>query len=153
MVGFEFATTHRVLVEAGAAGRLPALCQERGASRVLLVTDPGIRSTPLLGPVEDSFREAGMPLSIFDQVSADPADSIVLDAVALAKKEQADLVIGFGGGSSMDVAKLVALLSHPDATQALEDVYGVGLATARACRCFRCPPPPARALKSLRWPL
>ena len=51
MPGFEFATTHRVLVEAGAAGRLPALCQERGASRVLLVTDPGIRSTPLLEPV------------------------------------------------------------------------------------------------------
>jgi len=51
MPGFEFATTHRVLVEAGAAGRLPALCQERGASRALLVTDPGIRSTPLLEPV------------------------------------------------------------------------------------------------------
>ncbi|MCG8392506.1 MAG: iron-containing alcohol dehydrogenase [Pseudomonadales bacterium] len=139
MVGFEFATTHRVLVEAGAAGRLPALCQERGASRVLLVTDPGIRSTPLLGPVEDSFREAGMPLSIFDQVSADPADSIVLDAVALAKKEQADLVIGFGGGSSMDVAKLVALLSHPDATQALEDIYGVGLATGPRLPLFQVP--------------
>ena len=71
MPGFEFATTHRVLVEAGAA-RLPGLCQERG-SRVLLVTDPGIRSTPLLEPVEDSFRQAGMPLTVFDQVSADPA--------------------------------------------------------------------------------
>ena len=129
MPGFEFATTHRVLVEAGAAGRLPGLCQERGASRILLVTDPGIRSTPLLGPVEDSFRQAGMPLVIFDQVSADPADTVVLDAARQAREAKADLVIGFGGGSSMDVAKLVALLAHPDASQQLSDIYGVGLAT------------------------
>lgn len=129
MSGFEFATTHRVLVEAGAAGRLPQLCRELGASRVMLVTDPGIRSTPLLGPVEASFEGAGMPLMIFDQVSADPADRIVLDAADQAAKAGADLVIGFGGGSSMDVAKLVALLAHPDATQQLADIYGVGLAT------------------------
>ena len=58
MVGFEFATTHRVLVEVGAAKRLPELCQQLGGSRVMLVTDPGIRSTPLLKPVEDSFRTA-----------------------------------------------------------------------------------------------
>lgn len=129
MVGFEFATTHRVLVEAGAAARLPELCQQLGASRVMLVTDPGIRSTPLLGPVEESFRRANMPLAIFDQVRADPADSVVLDAAAQAKDAGADLVIGFGGGSSMDVAKLVALLSHPKASQQLSDIYGVGLAT------------------------
>ncbi len=129
MPGFEFATTHRVLVEAGSAGRLPDICRERGASRVLLVTDPGIRSTPLLGPVEDSFRQADMSLVVFDQVSADPADSIVLDAAKQAREAHADLVIGFGGGSSMDVAKLVALLAHPDATQSLSDIYGVGLAT------------------------
>lgn len=129
MSGFEFATTHRVLVEAGAAGRLPQLCRELGASHVMLVTDPGIRSTPLLGPVEQRFQDEGLPLSVFDQVSADPADRIVLDAAAQAKEVGANLVIGFGGGSSMDVAKLVALLAHPAATQKLADIYGVGLAT------------------------
>ena len=129
MSGFEFATTHRVLVEAGAAARLPQLCQELGASHVMLVTDPGIRSTPLLGPVEESFQSAGMPLSIYDHVSADPADRIVIEAADQAREAGADLVIGFGGGSSMDVAKLVALLAHPRATQALTDIYGVGLAT------------------------
>ncbi|MGB2246997.1 MAG: iron-containing alcohol dehydrogenase [Alcanivorax sediminis] len=128
MSGFEFATTHRVLVEAGAAGRLPQLCRELGASHVMLVTDPGIRSTPLLGPVEQRFQDEGLPLSVFDQVSADPADRIVLDAAAQAKEVGANLVIGFGGGSSMDVAKLVALLAHPSATQKLADIYGVGLA-------------------------
>jgi len=70
-----------------------------------------------------------MPLTVFDQVSADPADTIVLDAARQAKEAKADLVIGFGGGSSMDVAKLVALLAHPDASQQLSDIYGVGMAT------------------------
>ena len=139
MMGFEFATTHRVLVEAGAAGRLPQLCAEKGASRVLLVTDPGIRSTPLLDPVEESFARAGMPLFIYDEVSADPADSIVRDATDCARDNGADLVIGFGGGSSMDVAKLVALLAHPDATQSLADIYGVGLATGPRLPLFQVP--------------
>jgi alcohol dehydrogenase len=53
----------------------------------------------------------------------------VLDAARQAREAKADLVIGFGGGSSMDVAKLVALLAHPDASQQLSDIYGVGLAT------------------------
>ena len=139
MMGFEFATTHRVLVEAGAAGRLSQLCAEKGASRVLLVTDPGIRSTPLLDPVEESFARAGMPLFIYDEVSADPADSIVRDATDCARDNGADLVIGFGGGSSMDVAKLVALLAHPDATQSLADIYGVGLATGPRLPLFQVP--------------
>ncbi|EKF75137.1 iron-containing alcohol dehydrogenase [Alcanivorax hongdengensis A-11-3] len=128
MAGFEFATTHRVLVEAGAAGRLPELSRQLGANRVLLVTDPGIRRTPLLEPVIRAFEQAGMPLHVFDQVSADPADTVVQAALQQAGAVQADLVIGFGGGSSMDVAKLVALLADPRSHQALEEIYGVGVA-------------------------
>ncbi|MDX1803321.1 MAG: iron-containing alcohol dehydrogenase, partial [Alcanivorax sp.] len=85
MSGFEFATSHRVLVEAGAAGRLAALCQERGVTSVMLVTDPGIRNTNLLEPVINGFSRAGLALEIFDQVSADPADSIVHSAVEQAQ--------------------------------------------------------------------
>ena len=48
-------------------------------------------------------------------------------------------MIGFGGGSSMDVAKLVALLAHPDATQSLADIYGVGLATGPRLPLFQVP--------------
>ncbi len=47
-------------------------------------------------------------------------------AVAAARQHNAGAVIGFGGGSSMDVAKLVAILSHPHCNQTLEDLYGVG---------------------------
>jgi alcohol dehydrogenase len=59
-------------------------------------------------------------------VVADPPEAILLAAVAQARALNAQLIVGFGGGSSMDVAKLVALLAHPDCKQTLAQIYGVG---------------------------
>jgi alcohol dehydrogenase len=69
----------------------------------------------------------GMQVAVFAEVVADPPEQVVLDAVAAARRHDADLVIGFGGGSSMDVAKLVAVLAA--STQALADIYGIGKVT------------------------
>jgi len=126
MQPFSFATTAQILCETGAAQRLASLCRERGAQRVLIVTDPGITRFGLLDGVLPGFAAAGVAVQVFDQVIADPPEAIVLNAVERAREMGAELVIGFGGGSSMDVAKLVALLAHPDCTQALKDIYGVG---------------------------
>ncbi|MBB6340339.1 alcohol dehydrogenase [Pseudomonas fluvialis] len=126
MQPFSFATTAQILCESGSAQRLASLCRERGAQRVLIVTDPGITRFGLLDGVLPGFAAAGVAVQVFDQVIADPPEAIVLNAVERARALGAELVIGFGGGSSMDVAKLVALLAHPDCTQALKDIYGVG---------------------------
>lgn len=126
MQPFSFATTAQILCETGAAQRLASLCRERGAQRVLIVTDPGITRFGLLDGVLPGFAAAGVAVQVFDQVIADPPEAIVLNAVERARELGAELVIGLGGGSSMDVAKLVALLAHPDCTQALKDIYGVG---------------------------
>ena len=115
---FSFATTAQILCESGASLRLAELCRERGAQRVLIVTDPGITRLGLLEPLLPGFTRAGMSVQVFDQVMADPPEAVVLAAVAQARELQAELVVGFGGGSSMDVAKLVALLAHPDCAQA-----------------------------------
>ncbi|OWP52438.1 iron-containing alcohol dehydrogenase [Pseudomonas nitroreducens] len=126
MQPFSFATTAQILCESGSAARLGELCRERGAQRVLIVTDPGITRLNMLDGVLPGFSMAGVAVEVFDQVLADPPESIVLDAADQARRMAAQLVIGFGGGSSMDVAKLVALLAHPQATQGLKDVFGVG---------------------------
>lgn len=126
MQPFSFATTAQILCESGSAQRLASLCRERGAQRVLIVTDPGITRFGLLDGVLPGFAAAGVAVEVFDQVIADPPEAIVFNAVERAREMGAELVIGFGGGSSMDVAKLVALLAHPDCTQALKDIYGVG---------------------------
>jgi alcohol dehydrogenase class IV len=126
MQPFSFATTAQILCETGASQRLAELCRERGAQRVLIVTDPGISQLGLLNQVLPGFARAGMSVEVFDQVVADPPEAILLSAVAQAKALGAELIVGFGGGSSMDVAKLVALLAHPGCQQPLQEIYGVG---------------------------
>ncbi|WP_275627929.1 iron-containing alcohol dehydrogenase [Pseudomonas sp. 273] len=126
MQPFSFATTAQILCESGSAARLGALCRERGAARVLIVSDPGITRLGLLDEVLPGFAAAGVAVQVFDQVLADPPEAVVLQAAMQALEMGAQLVVGFGGGSSMDVAKLVALLAHPQATQALPELFGVG---------------------------
>lgn len=136
---FSFATTAQMLCESGSSVRLAELCRERGARRVLIVTDPGITRLGLLEPLLPGFARAGMGVQVFDQVLADPPEAVVLAAVAQARELQAELVVGFGGGSSMDVAKLVALLAHPDCAQTLSDIYGVGNAGGRRLPLIQVP--------------
>lgn len=126
MQPFSFATTAQILCESGSAARLGELCRERGAQRVLIVTDPGITRLNMLDGVLPGFAQAGVAVEVFDQVVADPPESVVLEAAEQARRMAAQLVIGYGGGSSMDVAKLVALLAHPSASQGLKDIFGVG---------------------------
>ncbi|MDD2159934.1 iron-containing alcohol dehydrogenase [Pseudomonas sp. MIL19] len=126
MLPFSFATTAQILCEIGASRRLAELCRERGAQRVLIVTDPGISKLGLLDEVLPGFAAADVSVEVFDQVVADPPEAILLAAVEQAKALKAQLIVGFGGGSSMDVAKLVALLAHPECSQALAQMYGVG---------------------------
>ncbi|MDH1071777.1 iron-containing alcohol dehydrogenase [Pseudomonas nitroreducens] len=126
MQPFSFATTAQILCESGSAARLGELCRERGAQRVLIVTDPGITRLNMLDGVLPGFATAGVAVDVFDQVVADPPESVVLAAAEQARKMAAQLVVGYGGGSSMDVAKLVALLAHPSASQGLKDIFGVG---------------------------
>ena len=126
MQAFTFSTTKTIINEPGSARQLGALCQQQGAQAVMLVTDAGIIKAGLLESVLPSFDAVGVKVQVFDEVEPDPSDSTVLKAVDAAKTLGADLVVGFGGGSSMDVAKLVAILSHPNCTQTLPDMYGVG---------------------------
>ncbi|MDF3932518.1 iron-containing alcohol dehydrogenase [Pseudomonas citronellolis] len=126
MQPFSFATTAQILCESGSAARLGELCRERGALRVLIVTDPGITRLDMLAGVLPGFASAGVAVEVFDQVLADPPEAVVLQAAMQALALGAQLIVGFGGGSSMDVAKLVALLAHPQATQTLPELFGVG---------------------------
>ncbi|VXB70454.1 Long-chain-alcohol dehydrogenase 1 [Pseudomonas sp. 8AS] len=139
MQPFSFATTAQILCESGSARRLAELCRERGASRVLIVSDPGITRFGLLDGVLPGFAQAGVAVEVFDQVIADPPEPIVLNAVERARALGADLVVGFGGGSSMDVAKLIALLAHPSNSQALKDIYGVGNARGQRLPLIQVP--------------
>ncbi len=136
---FNFATTAQLICEPGSSRRLASLCLERGARSVLVVTDPGITRFGLLDDVLPGFEAEGLQVAVYNQVVADPPEDIVLAAVVQARAVKADLVIGFGGGSSMDVAKLVALLAHPQCSQSLQDIYGVGNARGQRLPLIQVP--------------
>lgn len=139
MSPFLFATTAQILCESGSAVRLAELCKERGATRVMIVTDPGITKLGMLNDILPGFAKIGMAVEIFDEVQADPPESVVMAAVEQGRAMHADLVVGFGGGSSMDVAKLVAFLAHPGCQQQLADIYGVGNAKGQRLPLIQVP--------------
>lgn len=126
MTAFEFRTVAHIHVEPGSAARLgeiaaPAL---KGARRAMVVTDKGVRASGLLEAPLASLAKAGVATAVFDAVVADPPDAVIFEAAKAARDFDADAVIGFGGGSPMDAAKLVAVLLESD--QSLSDMYGVG---------------------------
>ncbi|NNG25018.1 iron-containing alcohol dehydrogenase [Telluria aromaticivorans] len=126
MTAFAFSTVATILSEPGVTGRLGDVIAERfpAARRILIVTDAGFVRTGLLERPQLSLEQAGMTVAVFSGVVADPPEAIVMDAVDTARRIAADLVIGFGGGSSMDVAKLVAVLAPSE--QPLGEIYGIG---------------------------
>lgn len=139
MKDFSFNTTPSILHEAGGTERLAALCRDYGARSALVVTDPGIVGAGLLGTAERSFANSDVAVDWFTRVEADPPDTTVRAAAEQARAAGADIIIGFGGGSSMDVAKVVALLACTDCSQTLEELYGVGSARGKRLPLIQIP--------------
>ena len=126
MPQFTFETTPKIICEQGAAKRLGEIARGLGMSHVFLVTDIGLMKAGLIDGALTSLSEAGVKVTVFSDVLADPPEVSVQAAVKAAALVHADGVIGFGGGSSLDTAKLVALLAKT--SQELPAIYGIGLA-------------------------
>ena len=123
MSDFLFSTVSDVLSGPGSSAQLGDMAAGMGIRRALVVTDPGIINFGLLDAAVANLEANNIALNIYADVVADPPESVVLDAVRAAQEFGCDGVIGFGGGSSMDVAKLLAVLIKGE--QPLADIYGV----------------------------
>jgi alcohol dehydrogenase class IV len=126
MSTFVFETTPRIICEQGGADRLGDIARALGISRLFLVTDAGLIKAGLIDGALASLAAAGIVTTVFADVLADPPEASVQAAIDCALAFGTDGVVGFGGGSSMDTAKLVALLART--RQTLPDIYGVNLA-------------------------
>ena len=124
MQAFQFNTTPQVIFRPGAANEIGALARLKCGARPLLVTDPGLRRIGLCDPALHSLAEAGLEVTVFDAVEADPSLATVMAAVEAGRAAAVTGVIGFGGGSSLDVAKVVALLLGSG--EAIDAAWGVG---------------------------
>lgn len=124
MNAFQFHTTASIVFEAGAAGRLAEVAGRKLGGSVLFVTDPGLRRLGLCDAAIASLEAAGISVTVFDQVEADPSRATLMKAVEAGRG--ATGVVGFGGGSSLDVAKLAALLIGSG--EDLDEAWGVAQA-------------------------
>ena len=106
-----------------------------GKKRLFVLTAPVLR--PLLGDMEQTLKTAGVVMEYYDAVTAEPSVSDFNKILGIAQVFRADSVIGVGGGSVMDLAKLTAALIYSE--QRVEDLFGTGLIKERGV-WFACMP-------------
>ncbi|MFD2204196.1 iron-containing alcohol dehydrogenase [Kiloniella antarctica] len=124
MSPFTFNTSASILFGAGQLSKLGDIIKDRFKGRVLVVTDPGMLDTGIVDLCLEALKARDVEAVLYSNVRADPPEEIVLEATNIAIECGAEVIVGLGGGSSLDVAKLVALLAP--GTEKLEQVYGVG---------------------------
>lgn len=96
---------------AGAVDEIGHDLGQQGARRVLVVTDPGLVETGVPQRVADAAKAAGLTVEIYDGVHVEPTDESFAAAVEFAAQSEWDGFIGVGGGSSIDTAKAINLLT------------------------------------------
>lgn len=125
MNAFRFQTVPTIVVECGVARRLGALLREQypDLSRLCVVTDGFLHRSGLIAPALADLESNGWQVTLIDDVIADPPEHIVVQAAYRARSAGVEIMLGLGGGSSMDVAKLLAVLVP--GKQSLPEIYGV----------------------------
>lgn len=113
MTGMEFYTNGHIVSEADSMRqKLGDLAKQYDATSAIIITDAGISELGYVDIAQESLEQAGINVVIFDRVVADPPIEVVEEAIELARANQCNLVIGLGGGSPIDTAKIVALYSN-----------------------------------------
>ena len=128
MQPFDFEPKTRMVVGPGSVLRIGELAAQLGATRSLIVTDPGIIAAGHVATALDSLKQQKIATAVFDGASENPTTRDVEAGLEVAREFQPDLLIGFGGGSSMDCAKGVNFV-HSCGGQ-MKDYWGVGKANA-----------------------
>lgn len=115
----------RILFGEGATADLGAELGRLGGTRALVVTDPGVLDAGLVDDVEKSLRRAKVGFEVFSQVSSNPKGEEARAGADALKQAGADVVVAVGGGSVLDVGKLVRLLAtHEGALDAYAEHLG-----------------------------
>jgi len=105
---------NRILFGAGRIRELPKVCWSTSMNRPLLVTDPGLAALPPVQAALSANEEAGLPTAVFSEVKSNPTGANIADGVAAYRDGGHDGVIALGGGSALDVGKVVALMAEQD---------------------------------------
>ena len=122
---FLFQTTPRIRFGVGALESLPAELQRFASTSVLIVSDPGVIAAGIAGRVQDLVARTGAATHMFGAVEPDPRIETAEACAKMAAEVGAGLIIGVGGGSAMDIAKVASILAC--AEQSIATMFGIDL--------------------------
>ena len=126
-VAFDHHPRTRLVFGADALERVGELARDFGVRRVLLVTDKGIVAVGHASRAIGFLEAAGLQVATFDEVRENPTTLDVDRCVEVAQREAVELIVGLGGGSSMDTAKGANFILTNGGR--MQDYWGVGKAT------------------------
>lgn len=105
-----FQTTGRIIRGAGCIARVPEEVARLRKKKVSIITDPGIVATGMIARLSTLLDNAGITVTVFDDIAPDPRLQTAVLASEHLRTTGAELVIGIGGGSAIDIAKVAAIL-------------------------------------------
>jgi alcohol dehydrogenase class IV len=122
---FSLRPPHVILAGIAASERLGQEAKGVGAKRALVVTDKGVIDSGVAKKIEDHLQKEGINVDIFDQVMSDPDIANADASIEMARKGRFDLIVGVGGGSSMDIASIASVMMTNAGT--VYDYFGINL--------------------------
>ena len=123
MNNFNFNTTPSLIFGKGVSQSSSTSITNKLGNNIFFITDSGLTNIGLNKKIIDKLSEFSL-VKVFDKVESDPSKKTLLKAINIAKNFKPTGILGFGGGSSMDIAKLVSLLIGTE--QNIENIWGVG---------------------------
>ncbi len=105
-----FQTTSRIVMGAGSLNKLSEEVKRLGGKKVMIITDPGIVNAGMINGIESMLTSSSLEWKLFDSVEPDPKYELAIEAAKAVKDAGADSIIGIGGGSSLDIAKIASIL-------------------------------------------
>lgn len=128
-----FQSTPRIVMGIGASNQISDEVKRLCGKRVMIITDPGLVKSGICGQISDGLKNSGLETRIFDNVEPDPPFEIASQAAQAVKDSGADIIVGLGGGSSLDIAKVASILvtntSPVSSYFGIDMVPGAGLKT------------------------
>ena len=127
MISFDYHSSTRLVFGAGKIDTLSELVAELGGSRILLISDPGIIQAGHTDRAVTALRQASLEVEVFGNVQENPTTADVAAGCQLAEQFRPDLLVGLGGGSSMDCAKGINFIYTNGGE--MKDYWGTGKAS------------------------
>jgi len=120
-----FNTVRRVISGYGSLESLGDEIRKLKVNKAMVITDPGIKAAGLLDPLTESLDGANLSYQMFTEVEPEPSIEVVAASLEAAKAFGPDVIIGFGGGSSLDISKVTSVMLTNEGP--MEEYFGMEL--------------------------